>query len=425
MAKPSEGLSWYAVTKRYARTYPQLVGELHADVCIIGAGYTGLSAALELADAGYSVAVLEAETVGFGASGRNGGQICTGFSPGQSRVIAQVGKSDAVKCFALAEEAKTIIEQRIRQYDIPCDLTWGYLHVAPKASKVRDLREAEEEWTGLGYTDLKFYSKPELAAKLGTDVYHGGLREGRAGHFHPLNYCLGLAEAAAARGVQIFEHSRVVRCETQGEPSAWTAQGHIRAKFMIVACNAYIEQLVKKLYYAIMPVTSFVVATDVLGSNHARALIPDNEAVADTNWVVDYFRRSTDDRLLFGGRAAYSKLEPANLAASIKKRMLRVFPQLKDSSIEYSWGGLIGITYNRLPDMGRLGKSTYYAHGYSGQGVALANLYGKLMAEVIRGQSERFDLLARFRHMPFPGGDLRLPILVAAMAWYRLRDALA
>jgi gamma-glutamylputrescine oxidase len=174
-----------------------------------------------------------------------------------------------------------------------------------------------------------------------------------------------------------------------------------------------------------MPVTSFVVASEKLGANRARSLIRDNEAVADTNWVLDYFRRTSDERLLFGGRAAYSKLEPLNLKANMTRRMLRIFPQLEDVGIEYAWGGYIGITHNRLPDIGRMGHSTYYAYGYSGQGVALANLYGKLIAEVIRGQSERFDLLARFKHFPFPGGDLRLPILVAAMAWYRLRDALS
>jgi gamma-glutamylputrescine oxidase len=394
-------------------------------VCIIGAGYTGLSAALELAKAGRRVIVLEAERVGFGASGRNGGQICTGFSPGQGAVRAQVGREDARKCFELAEEAKVLIEDRIRTHGIECDLTWGYLHCAPKESKLRDLHEMEEEWRSEGYRDLQFLNRAELEEKLGTRAYFGALREGRAGHFNPLDYCNGLARAAAEAGAEIHEQTRVMRCDTEGEPRAWTASGEVKANYMVVACNAYVDRLVSKLYYAMMPVTSFVVATENLGAERARTLIRDNEAVTDTNWVVDYFRRTGDDRLLFGGRAAYSNLEPSDLAASIKSRLERIFPQLADAAIEYAWGGSIAITYNRLPDMGRIGKSTYYAHGYSGQGVALANLYGKLVAEVIRGQSERFDLLARFRHLPFPGGHLRLPILIAAMAWYRLRDALA
>jgi len=425
MTKPSEGLSWYRASAKPAPGYPRLLEEIAADVCVVGAGYTGLSAGLELAKAGYRTVVLEAETVGFGASGRNGGQICTGFSPGQARVVAQVGEADAKKCFDLAEEAKALIEERVRTHNIDCDLQWGYLHVATRPSKVKHLHEMQEEWARYGYHDHLLLSKAQLEEKVDTSAYHGALREGRAGHFHPLNYCIGLGRAAAEAGAQIFERSRVVRLETEGEPRAWTEAGSVECKFMIIACDAYVGRLVNKLYYAMMPITSVVVATETLGRNRAQSLIRDNEAVADTNWVLDYFRRSSDDRLLFGGRAAYSNIEPTNLRANMKRRMRRIFPQLDDVTIEYSWGGYIGITYNRLPDMGRLGKSTYYAHGYSGQGVALANLYGKLMAEVVRGQSERFDLLARFRHLPFPGGHLRLPMLVAAMGWYRLRDALS
>jgi gamma-glutamylputrescine oxidase len=425
MNKPSDGLSWYRATSAKPPAYPRLKGDHVADVCIVGAGYTGLSAALELAQAGYKTIVLEAESVGFGASGRNGGQICTGFSPGQIKVAAQVGEDDARKCFDLAEEAKSLIEQRVRTHNIDCDLTWGYLHVATRPSKSRHLTEMQEEWSRYGYVDHRLLSKAELADKLGTTVYHAGLREGRAGHFHPLNYCIGLGRAAAQAGAQIFEGSRVLRLETEDEPQAWTEAGAVKAKFMIIACDAYVGRLVNRLYSRMMPITSFVVATERLGPNRIKGLIRDNEAVADTNWVLDYFRRSSDDRLLFGGRAAYSNLEPQDLEGNMRRRMLRIFPQLNDAAIEYAWGGYIGITYNRLPDMGRLGKSTYYAQGYSGQGVALANLYGKLMAEAIRGQAERFDLLARFRHLPFPGGRLRLPMLIAAMAWYRLRDALS
>src|SRR5215213_1779131 len=401
MIKPSEGLSWYRATALPSPEYPQLTGDRQADVCIIGAGYTGLSAALELAKAGYRVVVLEAVTAGYGASGRNGGQICTGFSPGQAKIEAQLGREDAQRCFDMAEEAKALIEERISEYQIDCDMTWGYLHVASKPRKVRDLEEI-----------------------IGTTIYHGALREGHAGHFHPLNYCIGLAGAARRAGVDIYEHSRVIRCETDAAPKAFTEAGSVGAKYMIIACDAYVNRLVEKLYHAMMPVTSFLVATEKLGTDRVKNLIRDNEAVADTNWVLDYFRRSRDDRLLFGGRASYSTLEPRNLASNMKKRLIRIFPQIEDAAIEYSWGGPIGITYSRLPDMGRIGASTYYAHGYSGQGVGLANLYGKLMAEAIRGQAERFDLLARFKHLPFPGGPVRLPMLVAAMAWYRLRDAL-
>ncbi len=328
MAKPSESLSWYRATARPYSAYPKLDGDSTADVCIIGAGYTGLSAALELARAGRRVIVLEAETVGYGGSGRNGGQICTGFSPGQGVVAAQVGRDDARKCFRLAEEAKGLIEDRIRVHAIECDLNWGYLHCATKESKLRHLQEMQEEWVNEGYRDLQLLTKAELEEKLGTRAYFGALRESRAGHFHPLDYCNGLARAAAQAGARIHEQTRVTRCDAEGEPRAWTATGVVTAKYMIVACNAYIDRLVSKLYHAMMPVTSFVVATEKLGNERARALIRDNEAVADTNWVLDYFRRTADDRLLFGGRAAYSNLEPSDLAASIKARLERIFPQL-------------------------------------------------------------------------------------------------
>ena len=403
-----------------------LTGDVAADVCVIGAGYTGLSAALELAKAGMKVVVLEKETVGFGASGRNGGQICTGFSPGQSRLEAQMSKADAKRCFDMAEESKRLIEERIAEYKINCDLTWGYMHCIPKAHQFDHLKEWKDEYEALGYGGNTLLTKAELEEKLGSKAYHGALRESRAGHIHPLNYCLGLAKAAQEAGVTIYEHSPVLDVKTSAAPSARTAKGTVKAKFMIIAGNAYLGRTVPSLYGRIMPVASYILATESLGKAGAEALIRDNEAVANTNFIVDYFRRSADHRMLFGGRASYSTLEPANLAEYMRPRMTAVFQQLKDTRIDYAWGGFIAITSNRLPDCGRLGPSTYYAHGYSGQGVALSGLYGKLMAEAIQGQASRFDQFARIKHLPFPGGPaLRTPLLVAAMAYYRIRDALS
>ena len=402
-----------------------LRGDVKADVCIIGAGYTGLSSALELAKAGLKVVVLEAQTIGFGASGRNGGQICTGFSPGQGPLEAQLGKADAKRAFDMAEEAKTLIESRIAEHRINCDLTWGYLHCVLKPHLVQHLEDWAAEYEALGYGGNTLLTKPELEVKVGTQIYHGALREARAGHLHPLNYCLGLADAAQKAGAVIYENAEVTQVETGASPSAQTAQGKVTAKFMILAGNAYLSGLVKPLYGRIMPVGSYILATEPLGENRAKGLIRDNEAVANTNFIIDYFRRSADNRLLFGGRASYSTLEPANLAEYMRPRMTAVFPQLKDVKIDYAWGGYIAITSNRVPDCGRLSPTTYYAHGYSGQGLALAGLYGKLMAEAIRGQAERFDLFARVKHLPFPGGGLRTPLLVAAMMYYRIRDALA
>lgn len=417
--------SYYQDTASPFPALAPLSGDASVDVCVIGAGFTGLSAALELALAGYRVAVLEAERVGHGASGRNGGQICTGFSPGQSKIEAQLGKDDARKCFAIAEEAKTLIKERIARYNIDCALNWGYLHVIPKARHFDSLKGWKEELDDLGYTDTSILTKAELEAKLGTRLYHGALREGGAGHFHTLNYCYGLARAAMQAGATIYEQSKVLEIDTGSQPWAKTANGTVRAKFMVIAGNAYLGRTVPRLYGHVMPVGSYIITTEPLGPERARALIRDNEAVATTNFIVDYFRLTPDTRLLFGGRASYSTFEPPNLAAYMRPRMTAVYPQLRDIRIDHAWGGYIAITYNRIPDCGRLSPTVYYAHGYSGQGVALAGIYGKLMAEAIRGTAERFDLLARIRHMPFPGGPIRTPMLVAAMMYFRLRDALS
>jgi gamma-glutamylputrescine oxidase len=251
------------------------------------------------------------------------------------------------------------------------------------------------------------------------------LREGGAGHFHPLNYCLGLARAAVAAGAVIHEKSRVIEVDTESNPVARTANGAVKAKFMVIAGNAYLGRAVPKLQARVMPVASYILATEPLGENRAKSLIRDGEAVANTNFIVDYFRLTGDNRMLFGGRASYSTLEPPNLATYMRPRMTAVFPELDDVKVDHAWGGYIAITYNRIPDCGRLSPMVYYAHGYSGQGVVLAGMYGKLIAEAIRGQAERFDLLARVKHYPFPGGALRTPMLVAAMLFFRIRDALS
>ncbi len=417
--------SYYQATANRTVTGPELQGDVVVDVCIIGAGYTGLSAALELAQAGYRVVVLEAETIGWGASGRNGGQICTGFSSGQGKIIAQLGKADAKKAFDLAEEAKRLIVERIAKHTIDCDLTWGYMHCIPKAHQFSELQAWADEYQELGYGGNTLLSKLELEAKLGTNIYHGALREQHAGHFHPLNYCFGLADAAQKAGAMIYEHSAVLGVDTGPKPWARTDKGKVSAKFMIIGGNAYLGKVVTPLYGRVMPVASYIIATESLGENRAKALIADNEAVANTNFIVDYYRRSKDHRMLFGGRASYSGTTPPALGEYMRPRMIAVFPQLKDVKIDFAWSGNIAITSNRIPDCGRLSPTVFYAHGYSGQGVALAGLYGKLMAECVRGVSERFDLLARVKHLPFPGGALRTPLLVAAMMYYRIRDALS
>jgi gamma-glutamylputrescine oxidase len=424
MGKSITAKSYYESTAVLSREYAPLQGDATTDVLIIGGGFTGISAALELAKAGYRVVLLEAGKIGSGASGRNGGQICTGFSPGQSRLESQVSKQDARLCFDIAEDAKRLIENRIAQYNIDCDLQWGYLHCIPKPSQMDMLRSWVDEYASVGYGGCEILSKAQLEEKIGTRLYHGAMREVRAGHFHPLNYLNAIARASEGAGARIHEQSEALEIDTSTKPSARTAHGTVRAKYMVLGGNAYLGNRVKALTGRIMPVSSFIITTEPLGEDRAMALIRDNEAVADTNFILDYYRRTKDHRLLFGGRANYSTMEPKDIAGEMKSSMVKVFPQLADVRIDHAWGGYIAITSNRIPDCGRLNPNVYYAHGYSGQGVALAQIYGKLMAEAIRGTAEKFELLARFRHLPFPGGPVRMPLLAAAMMYYRIKDRL-
>lgn len=424
MTRPSDGLSYYRASANPAYDHPKLQGDHSCDVCVVGAGYTGLSAALELAERGYDVIVLEAETVGWGASGRNGGQICTGVSCGMEKIEKVGGRDVAQKVFDISEEAKDLITTRVRTHEIECDLKWGYVHATERASEVEELRHEIEYLEGLGAKGLTFLDQNGIQDQLGSARYAGGMREAHAGHLHPLNYCLGLADAAVKAGAKIFERSAVTKLDTGSSPSAQTEQGRVNAKFMVVGGNAYLGKLIKPLYQRLMPCGSFILATEPLGENRARALIAGDEAVSNTNFIVDYYRLSADHRMLFGGRCSYSTLEPKDLGAFMRPRMTAVFPQLEDVKIDYVWGGYIGITMNRIPDVGRIGERVYYAQGYSGQGVALSGMCGKLLAEAIAGQAERFDVMAQFKHQPFPGGPLRTPALVLGMLYYRLRDAL-
>ena len=424
MTKADHVPSWYAATARPQSDLPALEGDLRVDVCIVGAGYTGLSAALELAERGYKVAILEAHRVGWGASGRNGGQVCTGVSAAMDKIERWVGREDAAKLFAVAEEGKQIIGERVERYGIRCDLKWGYLHAAPKRRHVDELKE-ELAFVGdrYGYDKLRLVEGDEIRAMVASPLYVGGLYDAGAGHLHPLNYCLGLADAARAAGVQIFEGSEVQRIEAGSPAVAITAAGRVTADFLVLAGNAYLGGLAKEIRARVMPVGTYIAATQVLGENRAKSLIPDDIAVADTNFVLNYYRRSSDHRLLFGGRVSYSTIMPPYLPTAMRGKMLEVFPQLEDVTFDYTWGGFVAITVERTPDFGRIAPNVYYAQGYSGTGVAMSGVAGRILAEAIAGQAERLDLFGRLPHTPFPGGPmLRTPMLAAAMLWYRIRD---
>lgn len=418
--------SYYRATANPIPEHPRLQGTLKADVCIVGGGYTGLSALLHLAERGYDAVLLEAARIGAGASGRNGGQIGSGQRLDQRTLEATVGRERARALWELGEEAKATVKERIARHAIACDLKPGILGAAWKPPHARWLQENVEHLERhYGYPHARYLSKDEMASRLGTGRYFGGALDVDAAHLHPLNYALGLAHAAKDAGGRIFEHSRVVRLGEERPPVADTAGGSVEARYLVLAMNGHLGRLEPRLAGRIMPINNFIVATEPLGETRARALIRDDVAVFDTKFVLDYFRLSADRRLLFGGGETYTGRFPDDVARIVRPCMLRVFPQLDDVRVDYAWGGTLAITRTRMPHFARIAPEVFVAHGYSGHGVAMASLAGKLIAEAVAGAAERFDVMAGLRVPSFPGGTLlRWPALTLAMLYYRLRDRL-
>lgn len=418
--------SYYSTTAVGAPECSTLVGAIEADVCVVGAGYTGVSTALNLAERGYSVVVLEGARVGWGASGRNGGQICSGYSPSMSRIAGWVGDEHAKRLWEMAEEAKAIIRDRVARHDIKCDLRSGYLLGAAKPAHISELRaELNLLVERHGYRQLRIISREEMSELVAADCYHGGMYDEGGGHLHPLNYNLGLARAAIDAGVRIYEYSSVAGLEFGSMPSVHTPLGSVKSRYLVLCGNAYLGNLVPEIRKRIMPVGTYVATTKPLGEEQAQMLIPCNAAVSDTNFVLNYFRRTADHRLLFGGRVSYTTFPPANLSAAMRRSMLKVFPGLTDVEFDHVWGGNVAITVERTPHLGRIAGNIYFAHGFSGLGVALTGIAGKVMAEAIAGTAERFDVFTKLPHATFHGGRMfRTPMLALAMLWYRLRDLL-
>lgn len=405
-----------------------LAGRITADVCVVGGGYAGLSAALELAERGYSVALLEAQRVGWGASGRNGGQALVGFGfAGQEAIEVQLHAADARRAWEISVEALQLLRSRIDKHAIECEFVPGHLSLAVNARKARAL-EAWVKHAGHAYSyQLQSIGTAEVGNWIASERFHSGVFDAQSGHLHPLKYCLGLAAAARAAAVQIFENSAAVRIERGDSPLVKTAAGEVACRFVVLAGNVYLGEFGKRvapeLMPRIMPVGTYIITTEPMAKERADALIRQRAAVFDTNLVLDYFRVTADHRLLFGGGESYSTATPRNLAGLMRQRMLAVFPQLADLQVPYVWGGFVDITMNQAPDFGRLGSNIYYLQGFSGHGLALAVMAGKLVAEAIAGQAERFDLLSRIKHHAFPGGVLlRTPALVLGMLYYRLRE---
>jgi len=418
--------SYYQATAHADPVRPMLQGEITADVCVIGAGIAGCAAALHLAQRGYRVVVLEAEHVGHGASGRSGGQLLPGYSCGQGPLLTQLGRDDASRMWDISVEAVQLTRALIKEHAIDCDLQAGHLEAAIKPRHRIALLHSQREFAEqYDYHSLRLIEQDELRTIVDSTRYCAALYDSAAAHVQPLNYTLGLARAAESAGAMIYEHSAAQTIKPGNMAEVHSTQGKVTAPFVVLCANAYNGRLSPLLKSRIMPVSTFMIATESLGEARANKLISNRAAVSDTNFILDYFRLSADHRLLFGGRISYSNYELRDSSKAVRKRMLRVFPQLADVNVAYNWGGLLDITLNRAPDFGCVQPNVYYLQGFSGHGMALTGMAGKLVAEHIAAQSERFDLYARIKHQPFPGGAwLRMPGLVLAMLWYRLRDAL-
>ncbi len=418
--------SYYLATAADAPRRPRLTGEARADLCVVGGGCTGLSAALHAAERGLSVVLLEGGLIGWGASGRNGGQIIPGLRKGAAELIARYGQGEARALFALALEARSLTLDLIQRHAIACDLKLtGHLAAAAKSSDMDHYaKEVDALMHVMDYPHAILVSKADMASELASPGYHGGLIDKLGGHYHPMNYTIGLARAAEAAGLTLHEASAALRLtQTAAGVRVETEKGAVTAANVILAGDALLgANLAPQIASHIMPVANYIVATEPL--DDPAALIAYDRAVSDSRFVVNYFRLTADGRMLFGGGERYSTRPPRDIAAFAGQHMRRVFPQLAKARIDYAWGGLVSITRTRLPHIGRQG-GVYFAHGYSGLGAILSTLAGKLMAQAIGGEAADFDRFAKIAPAAFPGGTLlRGPLYTLGMLWYAMRDRL-
>ena len=417
--------SYYAATANDATDYPALAGSETADVCVVGAGFTGIATALTLAERGYSVAVVEANRVGWGASGRNGGQLIHGMR-GLDKIEAKHGDRIADLVWDMRWRGNDIVRERVRKYSIDCDLKDGYVEVAMSPRQVADIEKAAAERAKRNFPyRYEVWDRQDTREKLGTDAFHGGFACFRDGHLHPLNLCIGEARAAADLGVRIFEQSPVLDIEHGKRPKVVTASGQVSADAVVLAGNAYSRLEPRQLSNLVYPAGSYIIATEPLPEALVGEINPEDVAVCDLNMIVDYYRLSADRRLLYGGACNYSGRDPANIEAYIRPRMERIYPQLKGVRVEFEWGGNIGIVLNRVIAVGRLDGNVYYCQGYSGHGVCGTHLMGEVMADAVAGTMERFDLFAGMKPLRLPGPRwVGNQLIALGMLYYRLRDRL-
>ena len=417
--------SYYAASVTETTDYPALEGTRSADVCVVGGGFTGVATALTLAERGYSVALVEANRIGWGASGRNGGQVIHGIS-GLEKIRKKHGDGIADMLWDIKWRGNDIIRERVAKYDIQCDLKDGFAEVATKPGQCewfagfvadRERHNAPKTW--------EIWDREQTRDLLGTDAFHGTFVCYRDGHLHPLNLCIGEARAAHQLGVQIFEQSPVTGIDHGARPKVRTLNGYVEADAVVLAGNAYSQLEPKHLANLVFPAGSYIIATEPLTDDVVASINPKDVAVCDLNEVVDYYRLSADRRLLYGGACNYSGRDPASIKDYILPRMLKVYPQLRDVRIDYEWGGKIGIVLNRIPTVGRINNNVYYCQGYSGHGVCPTHVMGEVMADAVAGTMERYDLFADMKHFRIPGSQwIGNQIIALGMLFYKLKDKL-
>ncbi|MEM9146264.1 MAG: FAD-binding oxidoreductase [Pseudomonadota bacterium] len=415
--------SWYAASAGPIPERPRFEGEQRADVAVIGAGYAGLSAALHLAERGMDVVVLEANRVGWGASGRNGGQLGVGPRAPMEEYERALGTADARRVWDIALAANALIKERIARHAIDCDLRAGHLEAAWRASDAAELEAwPDQAARAYGHGTARYMDRDDIRAMLGTERYHGGVVDTTGGHLHPLKLAKGLAAAAEAAGVRILEASPARRV---GQGRVETAHGVLRADHVLLACNGYIDGLVARVQRRVMPINNFIVATEPLDEATARRINRDNLCVSDSKFVLNYFRLSPDRRMLWGGGESYGRRFPKDIAGLVRRTMAEVYPELAAVPITHAWGGTLAITGTRMPAFQRLEPALWSISGWSGSGIHMATIGGQIAAEAIAGTMKRWDLMARLPTPAFPGGDwFRFPLLALAMTWYSLRDRL-
>jgi glycine/D-amino acid oxidase-like deaminating enzyme len=413
--------SYYAATANWQTDYPELEGAIEADVAIVGGGFSGVATAVELSERGYKVVLLESNRIGWGASGRNGGQIIGGYGQNPGAFRSTIGSEGVDIVEGMGVECVDIIKQRIEKYNIDCDLKWGYCEVGLKKRHLKSYQQWAEDDPAMRLLD-----QDQIKEYVNSELYLGGYYREDWGHIQPLNLCIGEAKVAQSLGANIFENSQVTNITYGDNPVVTTQKGSVKAGHVILCGNAYMGKLVPYLDARVLPATSCIIGTEPLSDEQLQQTMVRDVAVCDSRTALDYYRLSADKRLLFGGLSNYTGLEPANAEAVMRNKMAKVFPSLKNVKIDYSWSGRMGISVRRMPQIGRIKNSNIlYASGYSGHGVAPTHMTGRLIAEAVDGNTHRFDIMNKMFHLPWPGGKLlRRPAMAAGMMFYKIRDAL-